>query len=825
MQIATSVKPIRSLLVGLNHKDFSINIPYYQRPYTWRPYQILTLINDFIKYHEDKNGIYLVDDDGYFAGPIVYAHDDNDSSQSYIVVDGQQRITTLYFFKFLQLKLVADVLSDTNTSDAYEDMFIQICSEIFTPKFNTDEVINPVRRKRLISLLSNDSNDDALNKSKELKSLISNSLRLKYDRQDLNDVLEICLSSFRILRDVDEKSHLFRLMKTSEIFEYTKNISTDTIITQNLSENEDSENYHTLIDSQSRMPDFYSVKNRDKIFETVDDCLDVIEDYESVKDNRSKLQRYIEGINTALISLNYIILSHAKVKGRTIKSIVDAGQKALKEFQASSINEFLKRTMLCQMKTVSSDDAFVLFEILNNRGIGLRSVDLIKNSFYKSCTERIDNVDKLDNLWSDALDADKKYLNNITQFLSFTYMTGNVKLDSKAQSSTRKVIRSIDEHFKLNQMKNESDLEEHFNVFNVVRYLLDLTTQGNKENEFAFKQLIDTRSSWCSKCISLLFALKQQGLLPLIVFPILAICHTKNTNIFKNRIKQVTRKDQIASIQDDRGQILETLAFEIIKNSIFIPTADIRAYVSDKFKHGNAFSLNGICNFKQDKNVDDVKNLIKELTKELRELREYKIGSGGVIKKRNFEIDLFYSGQNSFSYTQDPFRLKYFYLIAMLHGVNKGKNTFNCDCKIDETCEHVKISLINEMWSTEKLPGSLQLDHIEPQMPKDSGIYFQNADRGIYINSAPNLMLVFSKNNNQKSNNSVAGISISEIYKSEKTRTFPNKNVLHDELVETWDKFIVKQADANYSEQFLKFIEARRFNLIRIVRAISNSSI
>lgn len=67
----------------------NVVIPYYQRPYKWDSTRIGNLITDF---HNNEEGE-AEDGEGYFAGSVVMVEGRNGEFE---VVDGQQRITTLF---------------------------------------------------------------------------------------------------------------------------------------------------------------------------------------------------------------------------------------------------------------------------------------------------------------------------------------------------------------------------------------------------------------------------------------------------------------------------------------------------------------------------------------------------------------------------------------------------------------------------------------------------------------------------------------------------------------------------------------------------------
>lgn len=67
--------------------DYLFEIPYYQRPYSWREEHVSTLLDDLL------NGLARDKDDPYFLGSVVLIKDEDDPKSQ--VVDGQQRLTTL----------------------------------------------------------------------------------------------------------------------------------------------------------------------------------------------------------------------------------------------------------------------------------------------------------------------------------------------------------------------------------------------------------------------------------------------------------------------------------------------------------------------------------------------------------------------------------------------------------------------------------------------------------------------------------------------------------------------------------------------------------
>ena len=90
-------KPFRNLL------GMEFIIPAYQRGYRWDNEQVETLLNDLYEFIKNHSGSRCNSSDYYCLQPVAVVpnpekqHDkENEGQESYIVVDGQQRLTTIY---------------------------------------------------------------------------------------------------------------------------------------------------------------------------------------------------------------------------------------------------------------------------------------------------------------------------------------------------------------------------------------------------------------------------------------------------------------------------------------------------------------------------------------------------------------------------------------------------------------------------------------------------------------------------------------------------------------------------------------------------------
>lgn len=112
---ATAVWAINDV-IEKNKRVFKV--PVYQRNYDWKINHCEKLFEDVLQaYREDKK---------HFIGTMVYLKGEKDSSQlqESLIIDGQQRITTIYIF----LKAILDLAKEQNK--------VAVCSEIEDLLFN-----------------------------------------------------------------------------------------------------------------------------------------------------------------------------------------------------------------------------------------------------------------------------------------------------------------------------------------------------------------------------------------------------------------------------------------------------------------------------------------------------------------------------------------------------------------------------------------------------------------------------------------------------------------------------------------------------------------
>ena len=202
---------IRELMYRKGGKEFSFSIPLYQRAYAWGPDEIDTLINDIV---DCADALRTDNTSGtrYSLGSLVVHR--AQGTATYEVVDGQQRLTTLYLMlcalhnKVPTAKvdpLPSDVLSFSNRPEANRALRLIADDEVDAGDLIDSSVADPLfRGYRYIKTRLTDSG---------VKRTDPNAASLDYDifRNQLLDQTVLLLIP---LPERTDLNHYFEIMNT-----------------------------------------------------------------------------------------------------------------------------------------------------------------------------------------------------------------------------------------------------------------------------------------------------------------------------------------------------------------------------------------------------------------------------------------------------------------------------------------------------------------------------------------------------------------------------------------------------------------------------------
>ena len=128
----------------LNGTDKRFIVPVYQRPYSWKIANCDLLIKDLLD-------VYRQGYQSHFFGSIVYVENDVGGCNEYVIIDGQQRITTIS----LLLLAIRNYINDENLS-------VGINPDKITTQFLTDEYANDTKKLKLKLVQGDDDAYDRL---------------------------------------------------------------------------------------------------------------------------------------------------------------------------------------------------------------------------------------------------------------------------------------------------------------------------------------------------------------------------------------------------------------------------------------------------------------------------------------------------------------------------------------------------------------------------------------------------------------------------------------------------------------------------------------
>ena len=195
-----------------NKRQYSI--PVYQRNYEWSDEQCKKLFSDIVDAHNK--------DRSHFCGSIVYARlKDEHNINYFVIIDGQQRITTIY--------LLIKALMDSSESVSDKAQFASaLCNEDKFEKYNWDEAsklkLKPIKTDNIQLELLMENKLDELDKSSDIyknyklfKDLIAAALR-KDERltvQGIYDGLEHLTCAQIALEDDDAPQEIFERINST----------------------------------------------------------------------------------------------------------------------------------------------------------------------------------------------------------------------------------------------------------------------------------------------------------------------------------------------------------------------------------------------------------------------------------------------------------------------------------------------------------------------------------------------------------------------------------------------------------------------------------
>lgn len=502
----------------------SLNIPHYQRPFKWdedliidpkrkdkENYKevekeieensfVLNLINDWHNQFVDETK----KDPKYFAGSIVIVAPKEQDSY-YSLVDGQQRYTTLFLTNFIHFSLLRVLLLRA--------------IEVNNTKL-IEEYIREIKRSYLLIF-----------KSKHDSNYQTNLFDF------FEKINEVNSSNIEVEKDGDEEGAQY--IQGYDIQEVRRNLYLPEFTSNESYKNNYKINIKKLFDElrNRNILLFNLTYDRESYNKSLERVLsDLVVDVSKDKELYFSLEPSEEYNGNERVyeqAINNIISKFQKLA--SITNNKKASPLSLTRKIHTLMSSFLEMTRVCVVQTGDIEDAYDLFEVLNDRSLALDDLDLIKNQFFRKYVlceksnnpgcENLDNIDniddiidnniqKLDEIWVDKIFDPKVMLDTkkkLITYLATIYITHNESINFKDKETYRVHLkRYLDqtESYSYNQILRD------FNIFNTCKIIVEKVNLPYKsKNKAAYSCEADINSSQFKKTILLLNALNMEGVI------------------------------------------------------------------------------------------------------------------------------------------------------------------------------------------------------------------------------------------------------------------------------------------------------------------------
>lgn len=681
---------------------FSLKVPHYQRPYKWDAARVKSLIEDW----KDNSDSHHEKSKGYFAGAIVTVAGAELSEHS--LIDGQQRVTTLFLTNYINFIIIRQLIL-IDIRERRCGKLESLSEKLFKSArfvFRDEAIINHF--KSTSKFIKEYSDDDKMERFHNEKDDFEDE---NVNGLEKNPIDEFYERLWVVKPEIKEDS--------LEIKDATIQILSDYIKPDALNLHYDRNSYNSsLVKVLSR---FYIDTNAG-----VRVTAEVV-DSEWLSESE---QVYATALITILEKFEQICLELEKDNLRIF----------LFEMH-KLITEFLEQVTLCVIQTGAVDDAYTLFEVMNDRALALDDLDLIKNQFFKEFVQKNVNqeeqlidqkIQSLDKQWGDSIfnhrairAQDKKLI----PYLSTVFLTGD---DSITNTKNEKYRLYLKNYLDKNDQYDGQTIQRDFNIFQVCYELINIVgLRYQKREEESLTVEFNLESTDFQKTIYFLNALKQDGVTSgLVNFVLITISQLSP----EFDIRFSTEFIKLLVLNGSKFEAELAQSFSTARNPV-VTRDKVKIAIDNIHKQSRImwnFSMMA-------SNAELPRNLAKEV------IKEFNISSNGSIEPievKKSEHDAlqsdFYNWLSNWNYDKDS-RFKIKTLFARL---------LKFSLEDDKLIQKPTITTINS-----NLIAGLELDHLVPQNPREpSMLSVTEQDRELYIHSLANMMPLPKKQNIQKSN-------------------------------------------------------------------------
>ncbi|EJB71944.1 hypothetical protein HPHPA14_1497 [Helicobacter pylori Hp A-14] len=213
--MANEVKGIDCPLKGILATEFDsyYQIPIYQRPYQWTEENCKKLLDDLLSSYE-----YYKESD-YFCGSLVLVKSDpNSKTETYDIVDGQQRLSTFILLAKVLADLYNNCLSGTKNLERLQEGWKDRHTERKRLSFNTIESnAEDDFQDALEHFNDSQASKNKNNKNNYLKNAIClKDYLMKKEIKNINDFIEWLYSNVKFITiicpNIDKALRIFNVL-------------------------------------------------------------------------------------------------------------------------------------------------------------------------------------------------------------------------------------------------------------------------------------------------------------------------------------------------------------------------------------------------------------------------------------------------------------------------------------------------------------------------------------------------------------------------------------------------------------------------------------
>ena len=470
------IRNILEMCMSIGSKNsipLNVKIPYYQRPYRWDSTHIFNLMNDFFKNKEEAES------NEYFVGSVVLVEDSKAHNQ-YDIVDGQQRVTTVFLLNYLRFIILRSYIEECiSLKRANLDGYLKTLVSIYA------DLLGSVHAKKLESMRQ------SIIKKMDPMYELSDSEREKVFDEIADEYRKTVYLPERDLSDLnkylDEYENLQVAFFKDDILALKYDRSTfNEALKKALAK-------ACVIVSKDSKPEFHKIGVTEKTDPNV--------------------KQFINAIECEFNSLEKLLTLSGKPMENTISRL-------------NFITDMIDNIKFCVIMTGNERDAYTLFEVLNDRALEIDDLELIKNLFLKAyCISSgenealIDqNVGTLDQIWGDEIFTRDMTVTHtkLVSYLGTIYLTANEKAFINKVERYREIIDNgyLYNYNKTSNPYSFTKAKNDIRVYHMAKLIIqEYGLPVNFASAACVRAENDASVSITYRTFHLLNALKQNGVL------------------------------------------------------------------------------------------------------------------------------------------------------------------------------------------------------------------------------------------------------------------------------------------------------------------------